>query len=52
MTLKNSWLLPRGDAGEDAKHQEVGLVGSEERVDTYLPVRGGKERVQQSLADQ
>ena len=40
------------NAGEDAEHQEVSLVGREERLDTCLPVRRRKERVEQSLAAQ
>src|SRR5262245_2559380 len=51
-TLKDSWFLPRVRYKEDAEHHEVGLVGREERSDAYLPVSGGKERVQQSLAAQ
>jgi hypothetical protein len=46
--MRGSYL--GGDAGEDAEHQEIGLVGSEERLDACLPVSGGKERIQQSLA--
>jgi len=40
------------NAGEDAEHQEVSLVGREERLNTGLPVRRSQERVEQSLAAQ
>src|SRR5271166_3758985 len=43
---------PGRDARKDAEHQEVRLVGGEERLDACLPVSCGKERIQQSLAAQ
>jgi hypothetical protein len=51
--LSGFHAIGRGrDAREDAENLEVRLVGGEDRLDSGLPIRSGKERIQQSLAPQ
>ena len=51
--LSGIHAIGRGrDAREDAENQEVRLVGSEDQLDSGLPIRCGKARIQQSLSAQ